>query len=119
MCLYGTHITIDINSDFNRGNEENIETIFHSFIGLKNKRLKRQFTKLLGSFAKPKEVEYHELLNKAFGGADECCVCYEQTFSSIYCGHYICFVCRSNLRKKICPICRADITKNDSDSDSE
>jgi hypothetical protein len=119
MCLYEKHINIVIEGDFNNYNEDNIETIFNSFKKLKNKRLKRQFNKLLGSFAKPKEREYHELLNKGFGGADICCVCHEETFCKTHCDHYICFVCRTNLRKKICPMCRTDITKNDNDSDSD
>lgn len=119
MCLYEKHINIVIEGDFNNYNEDNIETIFNSFKKLKNKRLKRQFNKLMCSFAKPKEVEYHQLLNKAFGGADICCVCHEDTFARTPCGHYLCFVCRSSLRKKICPICRIEITSTNSDSDSE
>ena len=117
ISLYEKEINIIIEGDFQNYNEQNIETIFHSFKQLKNKRMKRKFSKLLSCFAKPKYIEYNELLNKGFGGAEECCVCKEETFSRTKCGHILCFVCRTNLRKKDCPMCRNSLIESDSDNE--
>lgn len=37
---------------------------------------------------------------------DECCVCLEKTTGKAKCGHHICGVCASSLKKCSCPLCR-------------
>ena len=50
------------------------------------------------------------ILNKM----DECCVCYEKTNSKTDCGHSICLLCATKVKKeegeRKCPMCRGHLT---------
>lgn len=41
-----------------------------------------------------------------------CCICYVDTEYKTQCSHVLCCFCYKILHKKICPICRADITND-------
>jgi hypothetical protein len=58
-------------------------------------------------------------LGKAECDDIECCVCLEDTETRFTpCNHRICGICVSNLKKMICPMCRADYQECDDDDDS-
>jgi len=49
---------------------------------------------------------------------DICCVCHEPTMTKTRCGHYLCIMDRVKLERvstniTTCPMCRADITRDD------
>ena len=50
---------------------------------------------------------------KLFGDENECCVCNEETITKTKCNHGICQQCYSSLDKKICPMCRKNLTTDD------
>lgn len=59
-------------------------------------------------------------LGKAECDDTECCVCLEDTETRFTpCNHRICGICVSNLKKMICPMCRADYQEEGDDDDSD
>lgn len=42
----------------------------------------------------------------------ECAVCYENTITTTNCNHRLCHVCFSNLKIKVCPLCRVILENN-------
>ena len=59
-------------------------------------------------------------LGKAECDDVECCVCLEDTETRFKpCNHRICGICVSNLKKMICPMCRADYEEGGDDDDSD
>ena len=60
------------------------------------------------------ELKFQERLQLAicrFEGkkVDDCCVCFESTSRQTECKHFLCFVCWSQLRQLVCPLCKRDI----------
>lgn len=86
---------------------------------------KIKFDKLVGRFVLPKgKIIIENIGIDVFGDtwstAEECCVCYEKTYTKTSCEHYLCVECWSNIKKKSCPICREFLCAQEySDSDSE
>jgi hypothetical protein len=48
-----------------------------------------------------------------------CCVCMDDTSSKTQCGHPLCLVCWSSLKKLKCPLCRHQIESWESDEEEE
>ena len=87
-----------------------------------------KFSKLTSSFVSPaqleKEVNELTIFKNMFSSNvtlsyDECCVCLEATRQKTKCGHCLCIVCHSSIKKievadsdckmKCCPMCREEM----------
>jgi hypothetical protein len=68
----------------------------------------------------PKCFKILASLGKAECDDIECCVCLEDTETRFTpCNHRVCGICVSNLKKMICPMCRADYEEEGDGDDSD
>jgi hypothetical protein len=101
--------------------EEDFEKCFDELLHLK-------FDKLINDFVDGREEQipfefYSRLISPNIKLIfEDCSVCLEKTSGKTRCGHAICKICMSKLKKPSCPICRAyfdDESENESESDDE
>ena len=85
---------------------------------------KIKFDKLMGKFVIPNgKITTNnigiDIFADTYSTAEECCVCYEKTYTKTACEHNLCVECWSNVKKKSCPICREYLWAKEYDSDSD
>lgn len=68
-----------------------------------------KFNKLKGKFQYKITSNFNSVLSNATFTYNECCVCLENTITKLKCNHYICYECKSQLKKLKCPMCRKGI----------
>ena len=76
-----------------------------------------KFNNCIGRFESISEIEVRTAIELAVGDLycekckpDECCVCKTMTVTKTQCGHFICVLCRDQLKRKKCPMCRKKLT---------
>ena len=57
----------------------------------------------------PSDSLEQEYFGETFMGGEQCCVCLDKTQSVTECGHALCCICWSKLKKRKCPCCRKNI----------
>lgn len=57
----------------------------------------------------PSDSLEQDYFGDTFMGGEQCCVCLDKTQSVTECGHALCCICWSKLKKRICPCCRKNI----------
>lgn len=118
------YVTIAIDSSivdeifyFKRNNldlETNLTHVFENMILPGGKLRKSKFTgKVYDSDEKLENDEKFEIMKLKFIKKEipSCSVCFEYTIRETACNHSLCYDCFRSLKKRTCPICRAQVDR--------
>jgi hypothetical protein len=91
--------------NYNPSDLYNLYNGFHNVLEKMKERFLNLYEDLIDN--DPQSSTLLKVIEEKF---DDCCVCYETTNTYTNCNHPLCNSCVNQLRRKICPICRNDLT---------
>ena len=110
--LENSMLYLNYANDFNTMNTRNIDTIYMKLICYIDFHFKSEMRlKELNGELSEDDEEYIIKMVFVREGAEDCCICFENSFTTTTCGHSICNSCSTELYESCggqpnCPLCR-------------
>jgi hypothetical protein len=109
ICVNQMYIYNDVATTF-----EEFEQMMMSIKNMKFDNFSGEFYTPTAVTAKLRQPSCHPMPFLEFANVemnyDECCVCFHGTITITPCDHYLCYGCRTRLKKQWCPLCRTHLS---------